>query len=141
MLKYNVNLLQKDKDLLVDSDASDDENETSEDEIRKKRWRRSKRIVIRTAMESEEDREDSELSFSDFENVLKKIRENNKAVYRDLVMAGDEFQMAVFSFYNECYKQEFQPEDFSETTLMKLYKNKGVRTELKSNRFIHLKEH
>ena len=54
-------------------------------------------------------------------------------------MAGEDFQHAIFLFYNECYKQEMTPDDFCETVLMKVYKNKGNRTQLKFNRFIHLK--
>merc|ERR1711911_229549 len=41
---------------------------------------------------------------------------------------------------NRIYKREEQPLAFNETTLMKLFKNKGSRNELRFNRFIHLKQ-
>ena len=71
--------------------------------------------------------------------VLDKIKLDNKNVYRDLTKSGWLFKSALLSFYNRCYKDEKIPKVWEETVLMKLYKNKGKRTDLKMNRFIHLK--
>ena len=137
MLKYNTELLDKEWDLL----ESDDEDEEVNDEVIKKEKAREKikRDIIKQAMKMEEREEDKQLDEELYWKVLKKIKLKNKNVYRDLIMSGEKFKRAMFMFFNECYKQEFTPEDFCETILMKLYKNKGVRTQLKSNRFIHLK--
>ena len=128
MLRYNHNLLRKDK--------QEDEDRMTEEE---RTIRRGKEEAVRIAMDQKEFREDEELEYGDFERVIKKIRLNNKNVYRDLMKAGDKFRRSVFSFYNLCYTQEKMPESFYDTELLKLYKGKGVRAELKSNRFIHLK--
>ena len=136
MLKYNTELLQKERDFL-ESESEDEEE--SEEATKARKLRQAKREVIRIAMDTPEPEEDSELEIEEFWKAIRKIKEKNKRVYRDLVMAGEEFQRAVFLFYNECYKQEITPDDFCETVLMKLFKNKGNRTQLKFNRFIHLK--
>ena len=136
MLKYNTELLQKERDFM----ESESEDEGDDEEERKaKKLRKAKREVIRVAMETKEPDEDAELEIDEFWKAIKKIKAKNKKVYRDLVMAGEDFQRAVFMFYNECYKNEITPDDFCETVLMKLFKNKGNRTQLKFNRFIHLK--
>ena len=125
-LDYNYELLRKDKD---DEDVPEEVTAIRE----------AKRVAIQMAMESKEFVEDEELSYNDFKRVLKKIKAQNKQVYRDLILAGEEFQMCVFRFYNLCYKLEIMPEFFSETELRKLYKGKGNRVTMKANRFLHLK--
>ena len=127
-LKYNENLLRKDKE-------EDDERLSEEERVLIK----SKEEAVRIAMNQREYREDEELEYVDFERVIEKIRLNNKNVYRDFMKAGSSFKRAIFHFYNMCYVQEKMPESFYDTELLKLYKGKGVRAELKSNRFIHLK--
>ena len=126
MLDYNESLLKKNQ---VDKD---DELQESED---------FKDIIIEFGMSSPEPEEDKELTFDEFTQVLVKIRLSGKSIYRDLVKAGPMFQLAFFDMMNRMYKNEEIPRVFNNTTLMKLYKKKGPRTELKSNRFIHLKNY
>ncbi len=125
MLQYNYDLLRK----------NDDEKETDENKIQ----REIKEWAIKHAMEQEGFEEDECLEYRDFELVVQKIKRNNKNVYRDFIMAGEEFKMAIFNFYQKIYRIERQPESFCETDLLKLFKGKGNRLELKSNRFLHLK--
>ena len=128
-LKYNYDLLRKDKEDERGPSSSRDDQELTE----------AKEAMVKLAMAQKEFKEDEELDREDFERVIEKIKLNNKNVYRDFMMAGSKFKNAIFHFYSMCYKQEKMPESFYETELLKLYKGKGVRSELKSNRFIHLK--
>ena len=127
-LKYNFELLRKDRE--------EDRAKLSKEEAE---LIEAKEEMVRIAMNQKEFVEDEELCKEDFERVIQKIKLNNKNVYRDFMLAGEKFKNAVFHFFNMCYKQEKMPESFYETELLKLYKGKGVRAELKANRFIHLK--
>ena len=82
---------------------------------------------------------DSEFTWDELSEVVEKIRLDNKNVYRDLLKSGPLFHNALLMFFNKCYKEEVIPKEWNNTELMKLYKNKGKRTDLKMNRFIHLK--
>ena len=129
MMDYNKDLLQKDHDLLEEIEG---EESTDAKEFIKKQ-------ILLEAMRREEKVEDRQFCEKEYWKVLRKIKLKNKNVYRDLTMSGNNFKSAMFKFFNACYVNEFTPDDFCYTTLMKLYKNKGKRTELKSNRFLHLK--
>ena len=124
-IEYNFGLLRKD----------DLEEESNEDRA----VREAKEYAIKVAMESVGFEEDEELDFNDYERVIKKIKANNKNVYRDFIASGGKFKIAIFNFYQKCYKLEKMPECFYETELLRLYKGKGNRLELQKNRFIHLK--
>lgn len=133
-LKYNHDLLKKDEEEVDEGEDEKDEGGENMEEIRQ-----AKDEAIKLALSLKEFEGDEELDYKDFEEVMKKIKISNKNVYRDLVKAGDSFKRSVFKFYNLCYMKEVMPASFFETNLLKLFKGKGVRTELKSNRFIHLK--
>ena len=98
-LKYNHELLRKDKD----------EDVSQETEA----IREAKKFAVKMAMESKEFIEDEELDFEDFKRVIKKIKRDNKNVYRDLIQARKEFQYSVFKFYCLCYRKEVMPEFFN----------------------------
>ena len=125
MIEYNFNLLRKD----------DLEEESEESRV----VREAKEYAIRVALEAEGFAEDEELELKDYEKVIEKIKANNKNVYRDFIRAGGKFKIAIFSFYQKCYKLEKMPQCFYDTELLRLYKGKGNRLELQKNRFIHLK--
>ena len=124
LLDYNKELLRKDK--VVKS------KEVVECE-------RVKQLVTNSALISDTWSSDDDLEWSDFVEVLDKIKKDNKNVYRDIVKAGPLFKVAIFKFFQRMYREEVQPDDFARTILMKLWKNKGSRADLKMNRFIHLK--
>ena len=124
-LQYNHDLLRKD----------DLDKETEEH----KAVREAKEYAIKVALESEGFEEDEELRLDDYMMVIEKIKLNNKNVYRDFIKAGGKMKIAIFSFYQKCYKLEKMPLSFYDTELLRLYKGKGNRLELQKNRFIHLK--
>ena len=124
LLKYNKELLRKDK--------VQKSEKIKQEEERKQR-------ITESALRGETWEQDEELDEKDYKEVLDKIRTDNKKVYRDLIKAGNVFQYAVFQFYKRLYKEEVQPEDFYRTHLMKLWKKKGSRNDVKMHRFIHLK--
>ena len=126
MLNYNYGLLRKDK---VINDEEMDESDAFKD------------ILIESGMKAKELEKDAELTWEEFQEVLTKVKLTNKSVYRDLTKAGPMFLRVYFDFLNRMYVTEDTPDDFNSTTLMKLFKNKGNRNELKYNRFIHLKPH
>ena len=124
MLDYNFNLLRKDL------------TEKSDKVIEKERV---KGLVTESAMLCDTPVEDVEFTWKELMEVIDKVKIDNKKVYRDLTKSGPIFHNSLLNFFNKCYKEECIPDEWSETELMKLYKNKGKRTDLKMNRFIHLK--
>ena len=125
-LEYNYNLLRKDKITLTD---------------KMKRENAIKDTIINVGMSVKELESDSVLTWEEFKEVMVKVTLSNKSVYRDIIKAGWLFKRAYFELLNKIYVTEKIPKSFHTTELMKLFKNKGSRNELKNNRFIHLKEH
>lgn len=125
LLSYNLILLQKDKVIKTEEILQDDVIQD---------------IIIKCGMEEEELEKDKEFTWEEFTEVMTKVKLSNKSVYRDLVKAGKIFHLLYLRFLNRIYTREQLPKAFNKTTLMKLFKNKGSRNELKFNRFIHLKD-
>ena len=124
MLEYNYNLLRK--------DLTDTSNQVKDKE-------QVKKLVTDSAMMCDTPQEDCVFTWKELTEVIDKVKLDNKKVYRDLTKSGPIFHNAILNFFNKCYREETIPDEWSETELMKLYKNKGKRTDLKMNRFIHLK--
>ena len=126
LINYNEELMKKDE-----SEEEEDEELIALQE--------AKKFILEEALKADTFAEDETLTVEDFERVIKKIKQNNKNVYSDFIKAGHSFQLAIFLFYKKCYEQETRPQSFSWTELLKLFKGKGNRLELRFNRFIHLK--
>ena len=126
ILDYNFDLLRKDK---IVKDAELEKLDAESD------------LLIECGKELLEDEDEKSITYEEFEEVLTKVKLANKAVYRDLVKAGDWFKRAYFEMINRMYSKEEMPLCFADTVLMKLFKNKGSRNDLKMNRFIHLKDY
>ena len=124
ILDYNFELLRKDKNI-------------TSDEVAEKE--RIKDMVTQSGMNSDTNPGDGEFTRNEMHEVMEKVKVDNKNVYWDVLKSGPIFRNALLNFFNRCYKDEQIPKEWDETTLMKLYKNKGKRTDLKMNRFIHLK--
>ena len=82
----------------------------------------------------------SELPWSIFIKVLTKVTKQKKAVFRDFIKSGREFKYALYRLMNRMYMNEEIPEQSMLTFLTKLWKKKGPRSKLSSNRFIHMKD-
>ena len=82
----------------------------------------------------------SELPWSIFMKVLKKVTKQKKAVFRDFIKSGREFKYALYLLMNRMYVNEEIPAQSMLTFLTKLWKKKGPRSKLSSNRFIHMKD-
>ena len=126
ILSYNYNLLRKGK---VDKEEDLLDNENVKD------------IIIDCGMSAEEIEGDDDITWEEFQQVLLKVKLSGKKVYRDLIKGGPLFKYAYFGMMRKFYTTEELPKQFNCTTLMKLFKNKGSRNDLKSNRFIHLKDY
>ena len=128
ILDYNYGLLRKD-------------NEEEEELLTEcqKELGTAKEEAVKLAFSIKEFEEDESLEYDDYLRVIEKVRLNNKNVYSDFMKSGEKFKQVIFKFFNWCYIKEIMPRSFYTTQLLKLYKGKGVRAELKSNRFIHLK--
>ena len=61
-------------------------------------------------MRDEDDDED--ITWEDWVKVMQKITEVNKTCYRDLVMAGHEWQAAMYLLFKRIYREEDVPVDF-----------------------------
>ena len=81
-----------------------------------------------------------EIPWHIFMQVLTKVLEQKKAVFRDIIKSGRNFKYALFCLLNRMYKREEFPEISIVTWLTKIWKRKGPAARLKNNRFIHGKE-
>ena len=79
------------------------------------------------------------IPWSNFVKVVKKTHAQNKPVFRDFLMAGPYFKMAIFALLNRIYMEEDIPEVMRMTKLTKIYKRKGSLGDLKNFRFVHCK--
>ena len=110
-----------------------------EDEGEEEHELRAKIFVLKRALDEQTWEMDKEITFRKYEGVMKKVKGNNKNVYRDFNRAGMFFKIAMYRFYRLIYRLEIMPEKFYITELFMLFKGKGIRNELNANRFIHLK--
>ena len=76
----------------------------------------------------------------DFRQVLAKFKKNNKRTHDFLMKSSDQFRTSVFHLCQRMLKEEMFPKTFQKTTLQMIWKKKGRKEELKSNRMIHSKE-
>ena len=82
----------------------------------------------------------SEIPWSVYMKVVKKVLRQKKACFRDFIKSGRNYKYAVFKFLNRMYSREEFPVVCALTYLTKIWKKKGSRSSLKNNRFIHGKE-
>ena len=99
-----------------------------------------KKAAVRFFEQVETEETEKDIQWDEWEKVITKITELNKACYRDLVWAGHEWQAAMYMMFKRIFREEDVPQKFLETKLKKLYKKKGDKTKLSSYRFIHLKQ-
>ena len=98
------------------------------------------RMKIQNESESEsEDEEDSKLTKIEFENLIQKFKSKNKHAYDFLTKAGEGLQETIFKICELIWNSENIPEQFDLTTIIQLWKGKGRRESLLSQRFIHSK--
>ena len=76
----------------------------------------------------------------DFEGVLAKFKKNNKRTHDFLMKSSEEFKTSVFHLCQKMLKEERFPKKFQKTTLQMIWKKKGRKEDLQSNRFIHSKD-
>ena len=74
-----------------------------------------------------------------FNKVLKKFKSTNRKNYDFLVKADNKFQDSCLKLCQRMFHDEIFPDSFKDTVLHMVYKCKGRKEELSSNRFIHCK--
>ena len=75
-----------------------------------------------------------------FNNVLEKLKKKSKEKYKFILMAGKSMQNVLYRLFRAVWKQEKRPDQWKSTTIMQLYKGKGVLEDLDNHRNIHMKE-
>ena len=81
----------------------------------------------------------NDLYWEEYLEALKVLAARNKSVYEDLKRWGPEFKIFVYMLLKRIFETEDIPQEFIETKLQALYKNKGSRKDLSNYRFLHLK--
>ena len=112
--------------------SNNEPEERFKDEIKKKRE------YVQSVVENKEGT--FEATRSTFEMNIKKFKQSGKKNYLFLTKAGVKFQNVVYKMCKRMLEQEVFPEAFNKTTLHIIYKGKGRREDLSSNRFVHCKE-
>ena len=121
LLNYNVENMAKEK-------VSDEVYKLGEE---KKMW---VKLII-----EKRDRIPKEITWVDFMRTLEKVRAQGKPVFKDLMLSGEDFKVALFLLCNRIYKEEIIPEMMRVTTLSKIWKRKGDPARICNTRFIHTK--
>ena len=80
-----------------------------------------------------------QININNFDKVLKKFKSNNKRNYDFITKAGDKFKSAIFSLIKRMLEDEIFPANFDNTFLHQIWKQKGEKSVLKNNRYIHSK--
>ena len=75
-----------------------------------------------------------------FDKVVKKFKSNNKRSYDFILNGGDKFKEAIFKFAKMMIENESFPTSFNKTILNQIWKQKGDKSILKNNRYIHWKD-
>ena len=75
-----------------------------------------------------------------FDKVVKKFKSNNKRSYDFILNGGDKFKEAIFKFAKMMIENESFPTSFNKTILNQIWKQKGDKSILKNNRYIHGKD-
>ena len=83
--------------------------------------------------------DDENLTYEDFERILSRFRSKGKKSYQFLTKAGPEMLQVVFKLLCRVWESEDIPEQWSDTTLIQLFKGKGSREDLSGYRFLHTK--
>ena len=69
--------------------------------------------------------------------VVQKIMSQNKLVFKEFILSGSKFKLAMFGLINKIYASEKIPESMFKTVLTSIYKKKGDIDNIKHYRFIH----
>ena len=96
-------------------------------------------FVKEMQMVESEDPNHNDLYWEEYLEALKVLAARNKSVYEDLKRWGPEFKIFVYMLLKRIFETEDIPQEFIETKLQALYKNKGSRKDLSNYRFLHLK--
>ena len=96
---------------------------------------------VKHAMQQEEDEtEPSEyLTWEECLDALETLSARNKSVYDDIKRWGPQFRIFIYWLMRRIFETEDIPDEFCETNLQPLYKQKGGRNDLGNYRFLHLK--
>ena len=86
-----------------------------------------------------DDKDSWELTRELFDKVLEKLKEKGKKMFNPLNKAGDKYKDAIFKYMKRIIDEEDVPFQFSETTLIAIWKGKGSPLDLNMNRYIHEK--
>ena len=85
-------------------------------------------------------REDRMVTWDEYCVAVNKVVKNKKDVYRDFIGTGEVYKKVIFEIINKLLWIGEIPEECKITYLTKIYKGKGPRDELSSNRFVHGKD-
>ena len=84
---------------------------------------------------------EKETSFEkeELQNAIKKLAKKNKRCYDEVTKAGDSFVEAVYNLFVRVWEDEVAPADWECTTLVQIFKGKGLKEILENNRYVHTK--
>jgi hypothetical protein len=75
-----------------------------------------------------------------WEEVMERLKKKSKEKYKFILKAGNSMRNALFRLFRNVWTQERRPEQWKNTTIIQLYKGKGVSEDLNNHRNIHMKE-
>ena len=81
-----------------------------------------------------DNKDQDKLEFSTYETVLKRLTLKDKKMYKHITKAGEQFQIAMFKYYEPLINLELVPETYNYTKLFGLWKGKGSKLDLSMER-------
>ena len=85
------------------------------------------------------DEEDLDVNKESFDKVIGKFKQSNKRNYDFITKSGPLYKDAIFSLVKRMIEEETFPKCFDDTVLNQIWKQKGEKSVLKNNRYIHTK--
>ena len=80
------------------------------------------------------------LSFSQFNDALRKVSLKNNDKYKLILNAGNSLLNAIFRLFSLVWASESIPDSWIDSLVIQLYKGRGSKSKFDNIRFIHLKE-
>ena len=98
-----------------------------------------KKIIHNVRMAERHD-DDLEFTHEKFNEMIKRIRTRCGNKYDFILKAGDSLFNALFKLFEVVWKKEKIPESWRETTIVQIFKGRGLRSDLENIRHIHTKD-
>ena len=99
------------------------------------KWKRR----IHDVRMKEEIKDDQEFTKDMFNQALKLLKKKGGGKYDSILKGGNSLVEAIFKLFQTVWNEEKKPDSWRDTTVIQIFKGKGLKEELDNKRHIHTK--